>query len=129
MSTGRWITFFMGLLFAALGIWGLIPAAGGVLLGVFAVNTALCVTALAIAALLLYGTLNAGANQTIAGSMGLLLVLMGVAGLLTNDLFGLMPMNGWNIGLFLGTGSVLIIDWLSPPAVQVNGTDRLHDGI
>ena len=124
MSTARWITFFMGLLFAALGIWGLIPAAGDVLLGVFAVNTALCVTALVIAALLLYGTLNAGANQTIAGSLGLLLVLIGAAGLLSSDLFGLMPMNGWNIGLFLGAGSVLIIDWLSPPAAQVNGTGR-----
>jgi len=115
MSTARWIDVVMGVIFAVFGLWGLIPAAGGMVLGLFPVNTAMCVIALIAAAVLFYGAVDLSAAKSVAGSVGIVFGLAGVVGLFSRDLFGLIPASGWNIGLFLVSAALLVYDWLGTP--------------
>lgn len=125
MSTARWIDAVMGALFAVFGLWGLIPAAGGVVLGLFPVNTAMCVIALTAAAVLLYGAVDTGTAKSVAASVGTVLALTGIVGLFSRDLFGLIPASGWNIGLFLASAALLFYDWLGTPNEDTGMAGRM----
>lgn len=115
MSTARWIDAVMGVVFALFGLWGLIPAAGGMVLGLFPVNTAMCIIALIAAAVLFYGAVDRSTAKSMAGTVGMIFGLAGIVGLFSRDLFGLIPASGWNIGLFLVSAALLVYDWLGTP--------------
>lgn len=70
MSKAGRIDALMGIVFAMFGVWGLIPAAGGTVLGLFPVNTAMCVIALVAAAVLFYGAVSTVTARTVARSVG-----------------------------------------------------------
>ncbi len=115
MSTARWIDAVMGVVFAVFGLWGLIPAAGGMVLGLFPVNTAMSMIALIAAAVLLYGAVSTDTAKSMAGTVGVIFGLAGVVGLFSRNLFGLIPASGWNISLFLVAAALLFYDWLGTP--------------
>ena len=112
MSTARWIDAVMGTLLIVFGIWGVIPAAGSVVLGLFPVNTALCVITLVAGGVLLYGAVSTPIAKSVAGTIGIVFGLAGIVGLFSHTLFGLIPNSGWNIGLLLVSAALLLYDWL-----------------
>jgi hypothetical protein len=112
MSAARWIDVVMGGVLAVFGIWGLIPAAGGMVFGVFQAGTLMSVIALIAAAILLYGAAGSGRAHTAAATVGTVFALGGILALFSRDLFGLMPLNGWTIGLLLVSAALLYYDWL-----------------
>ena len=124
MSTARWIDAVMGVLFAVFGIWGLIPAAGGTVLGLFPVNAAMCVIALVAAAMLLYGIVSTATAKSVAATVGMVFGLVGIVGLFSRDLFGLIPTSGWNIALILVSAALLLYDWLGTPGENTTTAGR-----
>ncbi|WP_412030420.1 hypothetical protein [Deinococcus yunweiensis] len=114
MSTARWIDAIMGVLFIAFGVWGLFPAAAGMVLGVFPVTVPMGSLAILAGAVLLSGIVSTSTAKTVAGSVGIILALVGAVSLFS-DLFGLVPSSGWNSGLLLGSAALLLYDWLGTP--------------
>lgn len=114
MSAARWIDAVMGVLFVVFGIWGLL-AAGGLAFGLFPVNTAMGVLAMLAGCVLMYGAVSTATAKSVAAAVGIVLGLAGIVGLFSRDLFGLIPNSGWNIGLFLASGALLLYDWLGTP--------------
>ena len=115
MSTARWIDLVMGLLFVVLGVWGLVPAAGGMILGVLPMTTGLSIAALIAGAVLLFGAVSAEAAHGSAALMSVTFALVALLGLVSPTLFGLTVLNGWSIGLLAVSAALLFYDWLATP--------------
>lgn len=114
MSTARWIDAIMGVLFVAFGVWGVLPAAGGMVLGLFPVSTPMGILAMIAGAFLLFGIVSTSAAKTVAGSVGVVLALVGGVSIFS-DLFGVVPSSGWNTALLLVSAALLLYDWLGLP--------------
>lgn len=115
MSTARWIDLIVGIIFVVIGIWGLVPVASGSVLGLMPVNTLLAIVALVAGGVLLYGASSVDAARPTAGVVGIILAVIAILGLFSRDLFGLAPLNGWSLALFVVAAIALIYDWLGTP--------------
>jgi Domain of unknown function (DUF4383) len=119
MMTARRIDLWVGVVFAALGLIGLLFAPGNAsILGILPSNTWLEVLYLATAVFLFFGATNDERAPSFAGMVGLVYTAMGLVGLVfpSFDLFGLIPMHGLNVALFLVIAVILVLDWIVTPS-------------
>jgi Domain of unknown function (DUF4383) len=119
MITARRIDLWVGVAFAALGLIGLLFAPGSAnILGIFPSNTWLEILYLVTALFLFYGAANDERAPSYAGMVGIVYAALGLVGLAfpSFDLFGLIPIHGLNVVLFLVIAAILILDWIVTPS-------------
>ncbi|MBF6594270.1 MAG: DUF4383 domain-containing protein [Thermaceae bacterium] len=117
MSTARTIDLWTGLGFALLGLLGLFSATGGYVLGVISTTSAMAMTYLLTAAVLLYGYFSSDQTaHAVSAVLGLIYAALGIIGFFSASFLGL-PTAGWNIVLNLIAAAVLVYDWLGTPRV------------
>jgi hypothetical protein len=119
MNLARTVAAVLGVVYVLVGILGFVPAfvsggapadmpsASGNLIGIFPINALHNVVHLAIGAALLYGATATPAAIMVSRVVGIVLLLVGVAGFVSADGFGLLPLGGIDIGLHLVSGAVL----------------------
>ncbi|WP_180969950.1 DUF4383 domain-containing protein [Deinococcus planocerae] len=88
---------------------GAFPSTGRLLFGLLPVRPLLCVLLLATGSLLLFGTVRTEIARETAWALGLLFALLGGLALISNSLFGTLPMNGWSTGLFAAVAALLLL--------------------
>jgi hypothetical protein len=130
MSLARTVAAVLGVVYVLVGILGFVPAfvadsapadmpsATGSLLGIFPINALHNVVHLAIGAALLYGATATPVAIMVSRIVGVVYVLVGLAGLVSADGFGLLPLGGLDIGLHLATGAVLAYIGFAAPSSE-----------
>ena len=124
MVTARRITLWAGVALFALGAFGLLFVGSGNLLGIFPVNVALEIGYIATGAWLAVASSDDRWTHNVSAWVGVVYSVLGVIGLLAPDwgLFGLVPIHGMNVVLFIVLGGIMLYDWFSTPdATQALG--------
>jgi hypothetical protein len=127
MSLARTVAAVLGVVYLLVGVLGFLPAvvtrgsaadmpsASGSLIGIFPINALHNVVHLAINAALLYGAMATPTAIIVSRVVGIVYLLVGVAGFVAADGFGLLPLGGPDIVLHLATGAVLTyIGFMAP---------------
>jgi hypothetical protein len=130
MSLARTVAAVLGVVYVLVGVLGFVPAlvtggapadmpsATGSLIGVFPINVLHNVVHLAIGAALLYGATATPAAIMVSKVVGVVYLLVGLAGLVSSDGFGLLPLGGLDIALHLATGAVLTYIGFFAPSTE-----------
>jgi hypothetical protein len=127
MSLARTVATVLGVVYLLVGVLGFLPAvvtggtvadmpsASGSLIGIFPINALHNVVHLAIGAALLYAAMATPTAIMVSRVIGIVYLLVGVAGFVSADGFGLLPLGGADIFLHLATGVVLAyIGFIAP---------------
>jgi Domain of unknown function (DUF4383) len=130
MSLARMVAAVLGVVYVLVGVLGFLPgfvsegapsgmpSASGSLIGIFPINALHNVVHLAIGAALLYGATATPAAILVSRVVGIVYALVGVAGLVAPDGFGLLPLGGLDIGLHLATAAVLLYIGFAAPSSE-----------
>jgi hypothetical protein len=127
MSLARTVAAVLGVVYLLVGVLGFLPAvvtggsvadmpsASGSLIGIFPINALHNVVHMAIGAALLYGAMATPTAILVSRVIGIVYLVVGIAGLVSADGFGLLPLGGPDIFLHLATGAVLAyIGFMAP---------------
>jgi hypothetical protein len=130
MSLARTVAAVLGVVYVLVGVLGFVPAfvadgapadmpsASGSLIGIFPINALHNVVHLAIGAALLYGATATPTAIMVSRVVGIVYLLVGLAGFVSADGFGLLPLGGLDIGLHLATGAVLTYIGFAAPSSE-----------
>jgi Domain of unknown function (DUF4383) len=118
MTTPRLAAMWSGIVMLVLGALGLFFGAGGSLFGLFPMSLWLAIGFMVTGLLLWYASTGDELTHTFSMVIGLVYGALAVIGLFVRDfnLFGILPIEGWNIALFIALGVVMLYDWISTPA-------------
>ncbi len=114
----RKISLWTGVLLLALGLLGLIlMRSSGNFLGIFPMNLLLEFAYIAVGLWLWYASTDDELTRRSSSLVGPVFGILGIVGFIAPNfnLFGLIPMHGFNNVFFLGLGAVMFYDWLSVP--------------
>jgi Domain of unknown function (DUF4383) len=125
MTTPRMAAMWSGIVMLLLGGFGLFLGGGGSLFGLFPMSLWLAIGFIITGVLLWYASTGDELTHSFSMVIGLVYGILAVIGLFVRDfnLFGILPIEGWNIGLFIVLGVVMLYDWISTPASRpISGT-------
>jgi hypothetical protein len=114
----RKISLWTGVLLAVLGVLGLIfMRSSGNLLGIFPMNLLLEFAYIAVGVWLWFASSDEDLTRSSSSIVGPVFGILGIVGFIAPNfnLFGLIPMHGFNNVFFLALGAVMLYDWLSLP--------------
>jgi Domain of unknown function (DUF4383) len=118
LMMARKISLWTGVLLLALGLLGLIlMRSSGNFLGIFPMNLLLEFAYIAVGLWLWYASTDDELTRRTSGIVGPVFGILGIVGFIAPNfnLFGLIPMHGFNNVFFLVIGAVMFYDWLSVP--------------
>lgn len=118
MSTPRKIALWWGVAFTIVGVLGLLFARSGNFLGLFPVNVLLEIAYVVTGLWLLIASTEDALTRTASTILGPVYGLLGLVGLLWPNwgIFGLIPLHGLNVVVFVAFGLSMVYDWLSIPS-------------
>lgn len=125
MTTPRMTAMWSGIVMLALGGLGLFFAGSGSLFGLFPMSLWLAIGFIITGVLLWYASTGDELTHSFSMVIGLVYGILAVIGLFVRgfNLFGILPIAGWNIALFIALGIVMLYDWISTPASRpISGT-------
>jgi Domain of unknown function (DUF4383) len=114
----RKISLWLGVLLTALGVLGLIfMRSSGNLLGIFPMNLWLEFVYIAVGVWLWFASTDDELTRRSSSIVGPVFGILGIVGFIAPNfnLFGLIPMHGFNNVFFLALGAVMLYDFLSVP--------------
>jgi hypothetical protein len=118
LMMARKISLWTGVLLTALGVLGLIfMRSSGNLLGIFPMDLWLEFVYIAVGLWLWYSSTEDELTRRTSSLVGPVFGILGIVGFIAPNfnLFGLIPMHGFNNVFFLAIGAVMLYDWLSVP--------------
>lgn len=117
----RTVAAAFGVIYVLMGLFGFIQSepfvtdstqgldsATGSVLGLFPINALHNIVHLLLGAILVYGATSRGAAIGALKGVGVIYVVLGIAGFISPDGFGLVPLGGTDILLHFGTALVLL---------------------
>jgi hypothetical protein len=125
MTTPRLTAMWSGIVMLVLGGLGLFFAGSGSLFGLFQMSLWLAIGFIITGVLLWYASTGDELTHSFSMVIGLVYGILAVIGLFVRDfnLFGILPIEGWNIALFIGLAVVMLYDWISTSASRpISGT-------
>jgi Domain of unknown function (DUF4383) len=125
MTTPRLVAMWSGIVMLVLGGLGLFFSGSGSLFGLFPMSLWLGIGFMVTGLLLWYASTGDELTHSFSMVIGLVYGILAVIGLFVRDfnLFGILPIEGWNIALFIALGVVMLYDWISTPASRtISGT-------
>jgi hypothetical protein len=116
MTTPRMTAMWSGIAMLVLGGLGLFFG-GGSLPGLFPMSLWLAIGFVITGVLLWYASTGDELTHSFSMVIGLVYGILAVIGLLVRgfNLFGILPIEGWNIALFIALGVAMLYDWISTP--------------
>jgi Domain of unknown function (DUF4383) len=114
----RKISLWTGVLLLALGLLGVIfMRSSGNLLGIFSMSLWLEFAYIAAGLWLWYASTDDELTRRTSGIVGPVFGILGIVGFIAPNfnLFGLIPMHGFNNVFFVALGAVMFYDFLSVP--------------
>jgi Domain of unknown function (DUF4383) len=124
MSTARKIALWSAVAFLLIGIFGLIFVRTGHFLGLFPVNVLLEIAYIATGVWLFAASTEDAMTRTASRILGPVYGALGVIGLIWPSwgVFGLVPLYGLNVVLFIAFAVLMVYDWLSIPSSRAHKT-------
>jgi Domain of unknown function (DUF4383) len=117
MTTPRITAMWSGIVMLVLGGLGLFYGGGGSLFGVLPMSLWLAIAFIVTGLILAYASTNEDLTHRVSLWVGSVYTVLAMVGLFVRelDLFGIFPIHGWNIALFVVLGIVMLYDWISTP--------------
>lgn len=125
MSTPRLTAMWSGIVMLVLGGLGLFFGGGGSLFGLFPMSLLLAIGFMLTGLLLWYASTGDELTHSFSMVIGLIYGALAVIGLFVRDfnLLGILPVEGWNIALFIALAVVMLYDWIGTPTSRpISGT-------